>query len=119
MHHVWYKIHFQNEFTNDSFLVKITLEAPPQHAIVNHDTTQQEEGWTNINFIHKEKGWTREDVAYFFGVPTICNETKVGPLISLKGNNGSCCDLSMLISAVKLRKIFICEFVQNENIYVS
>ncbi len=119
MHHVWYKIHFQNECTNNSFLVKITLEAPPGHAIVNHDATQQEEGRTNLNFIHKEEDWTREDVAYFFGVLTICNETEVGPLISLNGNDGSCCDLSMLISAVKLRKIFICEFVQEESIYVS
>jgi hypothetical protein len=119
MHHVWYKIHFQNESSNNSFPIKITLEAPPQHAIVNCDSAQQEEGWTNINFIHKEEGWTREDVAYFFGVLTICNKTEVGPLTSLNGKNGSCCDLSTLISAVKLRKIFICEFVKDENIYVS
>ncbi|CAK9190869.1 unnamed protein product [Sphagnum troendelagicum] len=167
MHHVWYRIHFQNGFTNNSFSVKITLQAPPQHATMNLDSTQEEEGrtnpnflhkedatmnldstqaeegrtnpnflhkedatmnldstqeeegWTNPNFLHKEEGWTREDMAYFFSVLSICNETKVGPLTNLNGNNGSCCDLSMLISAVKLRKIFICEFVQNEIIYVS
>jgi hypothetical protein len=119
LHHVWYRIHFQNGFTNNSFPVKITLQTPPQHAIVNRDSTLQEEGWTNPSFMHKEEGWTRKDVAYFFSVLKICNETKVAPLTSLNGNNGSCCDLSMLISAVKLRNIFICEFVRNEIIYVS
>jgi hypothetical protein len=119
MHDVWYRIYFQNGFTNSSFPVTIKLEAPPRHATVNCDSTQEEEGWTNLNFLHKEDGWTREDMAYFFSVLTICNETEVGPLTSLNGNNGSCCDLSMLISDVKLRKIFICEFVEKENIYVS
>jgi hypothetical protein len=119
VHDVWYRIHLQNGFTDNSFQVTIKLEEPLSHATVNGDSAQQEKGSTNPNFIHKEEGWTREDVAYFFGVLTICNETKVGPLISLNGNNGSCCDLSMLISAVKFRKIFICEFVQNETIYVS
>jgi hypothetical protein len=119
LHHVWYRIYFQNGFTNNSFPVKITLEPPPRHALVSRDSTLQEKGWTNPNFMHKEEGWTKEDVAYFFSVLTICNETKVAPLTSLNGNNGSCCDLSMLISAVKFRNIFICEFVQDENIYVS
>jgi hypothetical protein len=119
MHDVWYRIQFQNGFTNNPFPVRITLAAPPRYATVNHDSTQLEEGWTDTNFMYKEEGWTREDMAYFFSILTICNETKVGPLISLNGNNGSCCDLSMLIRAVKLRKIFICEFVQNEIIYVS
>jgi len=119
MHDVWYRIQFQNGFTNNPFPVRITLAAPPRYATVNHDSAQLEEGWTDTNFMYKEEGWTREDMAYFFSILTICNETKVGPLISLNGNNGSCCDLSMLIRAVKLRKIFICEFVQNEIIYVS
>jgi hypothetical protein len=119
MHDVWYRIEFQNGFTNNPFPVRITLATPPRYDTVNHDSAQQEEGWTDTNFMYKEEGWTREDMAYFFSILKICNETKVGPLISLDGNNGSCCDLSMLIRAVKLRKIFICEFVETENIYVS
>ncbi|KAJ7542605.1 hypothetical protein O6H91_09G002500 [Diphasiastrum complanatum] len=65
------------------------------------------------------QGWTREDMAYFYGVVKLCEEANVSPIKTLDAHNAYCCTLKELVHGIKDRNFVVCEFKEEQKIFVS
>ncbi|KAJ7540159.1 hypothetical protein O6H91_10G003200 [Diphasiastrum complanatum] len=100
LHDVRYEVHIQGNFLTGGDDSSVTVRGPGRAFV-------------------KEKGWTTQDMAYFYGVCQLCEAVSLAPVKTLDAHNGYCCSLQELVQGVKERKFVVCEFEKEEKLLIS
>ncbi|KAJ7537752.1 hypothetical protein O6H91_11G020700 [Diphasiastrum complanatum] len=66
-----------------------------------------------------EKGWSTSDITYFYGVCKLCDIAIVSPIKTLDAHNAHCCTMMELVRGVKIKKFVVCEFKEEEILFIS